>query len=524
MSAQRQAVTDPRGMLLPYAEEAERVVLCQFLTLTGDDARDKPERRELDAVADMMRAEHFFPECNQRIWQAIEAERAADRVPSVSGVNDWIASNGYLGISPPSYVNEIANSVAYSLKVMQPAKIIVGKWKMRRLISTCQKVAAASYGAVADVDAYIAAAEMELLTATAKDEDDAEAPPTLAEAVIAECNRILRREPDAPVGLRTGLVDVDHVLGSIEAGDLVIVAAHSGVGKTSLALQMATTIAAECRIDDLNSDVYIASQEMTVAQIARRALSGIIHLDTRLIASGKLNDQHRSKIAGLAEGIATGKIGDFMYGVTVDDRSSVTPSQLMRRAKMAKRKAERNGGRLALVVVDYLQLMDGSDGPKKNHERFEREMSYIAESLKKMAKSLKCAVIALAQLNNDAQKEGRLPRSEDLAGCKAIKAPADKVLLIHNESALGRRMADRDASDEVTELPGEVVQIIIDKNRGGQEGIAPAMFFPSQSAFGNLSIDARNQYYRKRAEEREARAVQRADRESRTSGGQRRRR
>jgi replicative DNA helicase len=437
-------------------------------------------------------------------------------------VNNWIAANGYVGVSPPRYVHELANSVTYSLKVMQPAKIIVGKWRMRRLIATCQKVAAASYAAVADVDSYIAAAEAELLAATSRDEEDADDPATLADAVLDECNRILHRDMSAPAGLRTGLVDVDRIVGSLEAGDLVIVAAHSGVGKTSMALQMATSIASTCRIDNLNSDVYVASQEMTKAQIARRALSGIIRLDTRLISAGQLTEHHVSQIAGLAEGISTGKIADFMYGITVDDRSSVTPSQLLRRAKKAKRKAERNGSRLALIVVDYLQLMDGSDGPKRNHERHEREMAYIAESLKNIAKKLGCVVIALAQLNQDARSEGRLPRGEDLAGCKAIRAPADKVLLIHNESALARRLEDRPESDEVTELPGEIVQIIIDKNRGGQEGIAPAMFFPSQSVFNDLTRESKDGYYRKRSEERAARAAQQEERKaSRSKGGRR---
>ena len=515
-------VLDPSGLPVPYAEEAERVVLGQFLTLTGDPDRDKPERRELDAVADMLRAEHFFPECNQRIWQAIEAERLAGRVPSVVGVNDWISSNGYAAISQPFYVNELANNVAYSLKVMQPAKVIVDKWRMRRLIATCQKVAASSYAPVGDVDAYITAAEAELLTATAKDNDDSDAPPTLADGILAEADRILHQDVNPSTGLLTGLTDVDHVLGPLEPGDLVIVAAHSGVGKTSLALQMATTIAATVNGSNGYSDVYIASQEMTVEQIARRALSSIIGLDSRLIASRKLERGHLSSITKLANDISTGKTGGYLYGVTVDDRSSVTPSQLMRRAKMAQRRAERNGGRLALVVVDYLQLMDGSDGPKRNHERHEREMAYIAEYLKKIAKTLKCVVIALAQLNQDAQKEGRMPRGEDLAGCKAIRAPADKVLLIHNESALGRRLADRDPAEEVKELMPETIQIIIDKNRGGQEGLAPALFFPSQSAFGDLSQEAKRAYYEKRKAERAANAAQQEERKaSRGKGGPR---
>lgn len=158
---------------------------------------------------------------------------------------------------------------------------------------------------------------------------------------------------------------------------------------------------------------------------------------------------------------------------------------------------------LGLIIVDYIQLMDGSDGGKRASERFEREVAYISKELKKLAKQLKCVVIALAQLNEDARTEKRFPRGEDLSQCKALRHDADKVILINNDSALERRTQERDDDAEHQELPSEVVQLIVDKNRGGREGMVHVIFRPSHSSFGDMEINARRAYVEERKRARE---------------------
>jgi replicative DNA helicase len=147
--------------------------------------------------------------------------------------------------------------------------------------------------------------------------------------------------------------------------------------------------------------------------------------------------------------------------------------------------------------------MDGSDGGKRASERFEREVAYISKELKKLAKQLGCVIIALAQLNEDARTEKRFPRGEDLSQCKALRHDADKVILINNDSAIERRTQERDDEAEHVELPSEVVQLIVDKNRGGREGMVHVIFRPSHSSFGDMEIAARRAYVEERKRSRE---------------------
>jgi len=499
------------GKVPPYAEQAEGIVLCQFLTLTGDDARDKPERRELDATAEMLRAEHFYADCNRRIWQGILAAREAGKVPTTIFVDDWLKSHGFEHLAPPAYVEELASKFAWSLKVREQAQIVIDKWRLRRLIDTGHKIIGAAYGATGDVGAFITAAESEFLLATAN-EGEQEHIPSLDEAMFNEIDRIITGEGKVTRGIYTGLYDVDRIAGPMEPGDLVVIGAHSGVGKTSLVMQVAMHVAINCKVDGMACEVYMASQEMTVEQLGRRALSGALGIDTRIIATGNIGHEAMTAIVGLGEKIKID--GTAAARIRIDERTAVTPTQLRNRSRQIQREATRWGTKLALVIVDYLQLMDGSDGTKRSNERFERELSYIAESLKNMAKKLGCVVIALGQLNDDARKENRMPRGEDMAGCKAIRAPADKFYLINNDSALARRQQEQSEDEDKATLPPEIVQILIDKNRGGREQMAVAQFYPSSSRFEDLKPDQRREYYERRKAERQAREQARNDRSS----------
>lgn len=505
------------GKVPPFAERAEGVVLCQFLTLTGDVTRDKPERRELDAVAEMLRPEHFFADCNKRIWQGILAAREAGATPTTVWVSNWLSAHGFDGISPPTYVEELASKWPFSLKVRAEAEIIVEKWMLRRFIAVSQTVTAAAYGPCGDVKAFLAAAEVELLSALAP-EGEGDTIPSLDEAMMGEIERIITGGGAVTRGLYTGLHDVDRIAGPMEPGDLVVIAAHSGVGKTSLAMQIARHVSSFCKIDGYAVEVYVASQEMTVSQLGRRALSTVLGLDSKLIASGKLGPQHLTLIAGIGEKIRTD--GTSASRVRVDERTAVTPTQLRLRARQIQREAKRWNTKLGMIIVDYLQLMDGSDGTKRSNERHERELSYIAESLKDLAKKLGCVVVALGQLNDDSRKEGRMPRGEDMHGCKAIRAPADKMILINNESALARRQQEQSEEEAKADLPPEIVQILVDKNRGGREAVAVAQFYPSQSHFYDLTTEERAAYYERRKAERQEREQAKLDR-GRGRGGRR---
>jgi replicative DNA helicase len=357
-------------------------------------------------------------------------------------------------------------------------------------------------------------AEAEATFAAVAEAPDAERIPTLADGICDRVDDIIAAEGQPGDAITTGIADLDRLMGPTAPGAFVIVGAHSGVGKTSLAMQMASHVASCCTIDGQAAGALVISQEMMLAELADRAICGALDMDTRTISSGRLGATGMTRITGAAEVVRTRP--SALRNIWVDDRPSVSPEQLRVRARQVMREAKDRGVRLAVIFVDYLQLCDGSDGGKRSFERAEREFSYISKELKKLAKRLRVVIVALAQLNEDAREEQRYPRGEDFSQCKALRHDADRVLLIHNETALARRVAEVDDRDQPGDLPPEVAQIIVDKNRGGREGLIHCLFSPSRSSFYDMAIDDRRAYVANRKREREA---QRAAGRGRRGGG-----
>jgi replicative DNA helicase len=152
-----------------------------------------------------------------------------------------------------------------------------------------------------------------------------------------------------------------------------------------------------------------------------------------------------------------------------------------------REEAARRGTPLRMIVVDYLQLLDGTAGGKRSPERREREIAYASLKLKGLAKELGLPVVLLAQLNEDARRDKRPPRKEDLRECKAVAHDADKVILIHNQAANERAAARRRGEDVFKLIDGEPVDLIVDKNRGGPTGTVGAVFFPSYTLFADAT-------------------------------------
>lgn len=485
-------MTANAARLPPHNLDAEAAVLSAVMLY----------REALDIAAERLRPEHFYSTANGEIFGAALAVAAAGKPVDPVMVANHLRTAERLGeVGGAKYLAMLVNEIAAVANVETHADIVREHWRVRRVIATCQRIAAEGYlvgGAAAE---WIESVEVDFLAA-ASDVVESETIPTLAEVMIDRATELCKTNGKPCDGLSTGIRDLDQLMGPMMPGSVVLVAAHSGVGKTSLAMQAALHVASNCFLGDVRSGVLVVSQEMTAAELADRALCTGIGIDTRSISAG-LSPRDMTTMLGAAENIRLR--GSGLHGVWIDDRPGVKPDQLRRRARRVAREAKRMDATLGLIIVDYIQLMDGSDGGKRASERFEREVAYISKELKKLAKQLGCVIIALAQLNEDARTEKRFPRGEDLSQCKALRHDADKVILINNDSALERRTQERDDEAEHVELPSEVVQLIVDKNRGGREGMVHVIFRPSHSSFGDMEIAARRAYVedRKRAREQQ---------------------
>jgi len=265
-------------------------------------------------------------------------------------------------------------------------------------------------------------------------------------------------------GVATGIATLDRNTLGLQPGALVVLAARPSVGKTALALNIATHAATKHQ-----KKVAFFSLEMPSDQLALRMLASEAKLDWRRLSQGQLSTYDWQKIATHAD-----KIGGA--SLWLDDNFVLTPVEL--RSKCRKLKRE-NGG-LDLVVVDYLQLMHApSDRATQSREQ---EIATISRSLKSLAKELDCPVMALSQLNRGVEKrKGEAPMLSDLRESGAIEQDADVVLFLH-------RIDEDGKEGGAPQPPGDTleVQLIVAKQRQGPTGTIPLVFFRTTTFFAEM--------------------------------------
>ncbi|WP_437686456.1 replicative DNA helicase [Sorangium sp. So ce176] len=274
----------------------------------------------------------------------------------------------------------------------------------------------------------------------------------------------------------------------LRGGQLRIVAGRPGSGKSSWARGLAVN-AAKTR-EPVQIGAVVFSMEMTRDEVSRGMLFAEAHVDGKLWASNQLQAQHWSQITSAAAVIT-------QLGIIIDDTPALTLAELrsrvLRYAAELDRPAEggQRARRLAVVVVDYLQLMKGSGKPGLSRQQ---ELGEISRGLKAMAKELQICVVALAQMNREAEKQRRRPQMSDLRESGDLEADADEVTFIHQapdedaRPAPARRGGGAGQGQEVDDAPEKgVAEIIIRKQRGGETGTIRMRWFGECTRFVDLS-------------------------------------
>lgn len=237
--------------------------------------------------------------------------------------------------------------------------------------------------------------------------------------------------------LGTGWTDVDHFIGGLAPGRLVVVGARPGVGKSVMGTNLALHFAAHH-----GHAVLLASLEMPEREVGQRILAAHAHVNLTDLAEGRTDERSWDRVAA--------RLADLeALPITVDD----APGQTTRHIRRAARNAQRTRDDLALIVVDYLQLVTPRD-TRSNASRAE-QIGQISRDLKLLARETGACVVAMAQLNRDAAKRNERPRMSDLRESGSIEADADQVILLHQPD------------DDIPEI-----EVIVDKNRHGPKGAA----------------------------------------------------
>lgn len=384
---------------IPHSIEHEQSVIGALLI----------DNDSIDRMGDL-RAEHFYRGDHRAIFvqivKMIESGIGADVITVYERMNAEGRASDVGGLK---YLNDLAQSTPSSANIARYAEIVRDRAQKRGLLSVAAEIQD-SVGATPDSAGVLidrASAKLEALgEATIKRE-----PKLAAQGLVDHISALERRSTGSDRVISTGLDDIDRQLnGGLRPGWLVILAARPGMGKTALALNIATHVAVE------HSALFL-SMEMPESEIHDRNIAslGRVPLDTVMQAPEDDNEFWNRVTA------ATMKIKDL--NLYIDDQAALRMLDVRSKARLVKRKAG-----LDVIVVDYLQLMTG-DGANRN-----AEIEGISRGLKALAKELNVAIIALAQLNRKVEeRSNRQPMLSDLRDSGSIEQDADAVLFIHRE-------------------------------------------------------------------------------------------
>ena len=432
----------------PHNLEAEESVLGAMM-LSAEAIAD---------VVELVRPEDFYRTANGRVFDTLRSIYArGEPVDAITAVEELRRRGILEEIGGHLYVHELVEQVPTPAAAANYARIVSQAALLRRLISAAADIMEMGYSAPEDPENVADQAEQRIYDVARRDEKDQIATlHDLVDQAILDLEHIQNRD-SAFAGLPTGFRDVDTLLSGLQPGNLIVVAARPGVGKSSFVTNLARNVAV-----DHAAHVAMFSLEMSRWEIGMRLLCAEARVPWDAIRNKRVGAEHWASIAQAAESLHDAPL-------SIVDAGNVTIVDI--RAK-ARRLAARRGG-LGLIIVDYLQLMS-------HHRRVDNRQQEIAEisrSLKLLAKELKIPVIAVSQLNRDPERrQDKRPQLSDLRESGAIEQDADVVMFIHRD-------------DTVPEKKG-LAELIVAKHRNGPTDTVPLTFLPHLTQFRNYATQA----------------------------------
>lgn len=433
--------------LQPQNIEAERSVLGSLLI----------DRDAVIKIAPFLQAEDFYLETHGRIYAAILDLHERREPPDFVTLCDELERRGQLEfVGGASYLTSLINSVPTSIHVEYYAHIVERTAILRRLIEAAGKIAALAYEEAEDVDVVVDRAEQILFDVSQRRLSRGLTP--IKQILTEYYDRLeyLHQHQGEMVGLPTGFIDLDRLLGGLQRSDLIIVAGRPGMGKSSLGMSIAHNAALKYK-----AVIAFFSLEMSAEQLVQRLIAGETGISSQRLRAGDIRDIEWDKLAK-----AGGRLADTM--IFIDDTPSPSPMEIRTKAR---RLAAEYG--LDLVIVDYLQLMRGG----VRSENRVQEISYISRALKSLARELNVPVIAMSQLSRAVEtRQDKRPILSDLRESGSIEQDADVVIFIHREE-----MYDKDTERK------NIADILVSKHRNGPTGQVSLRFVSEETRFVDLA-------------------------------------
>lgn len=435
----------------PTPELLDRLPPCcheSELALIGSLILDPSRIRDVSGV---VRPGDFHGDGAGRIFRhLIEADEAGEPVDSLTLLQRLKAAGELEAAGGPAYIAEAMQSVPVATHAVHYAKTVAAKARHRANIQCACDLLRASYGEEAEPET-IAAAAVETLQAGIA--STSEMPPKMLDVAVAAFSRMEEvAERQQGFGLPTGLESYDEAHGGFFPGELIVLAARPGVGKTSFALQVAWYCGLNGR------GVYFASAEMSAVELASRVICGQAGVSSRKVRTGSLGDEDLAQLSTAAQ-----PLGQMPWWV--DHGAALTIAKVRR---CCRKLAAMDS--LRLVVVDYLQRLSPEDRRLARHEQIGQQV----RELKSVAVELNVPVLCLVQLNRESRKDTR-PRLHHLGDSGEIEREADVVGFLHEPEQERERPPDNPNSTDV--------DLSVDKNRNGEVGRIELEFIRPRTLF-----------------------------------------
>ena len=419
------ANNDFLGRKLPFSLEAEQSVIGSVLI--------NPEC--FDDIAQIVSSEDFYLSEHEQIFYAMKGMYASSKTVDVVTLADELVKEGVYKDTDTlnNYLRTIIQTVPSAANVVDYANIVHDKSVLRQLIDACSVITENAYSEQDEVKNVLDSAEQKIFDIASGNETKGFTHIRDVLKLTLDNLNLLATNSEEAHGTPTGFSDLDNTLVGMGKGDLILVGARPGMGKTSFALNIATNVAKITK-----KAVCIFSLEMSNEELVARMLSGEGMVDSYNIRSGKLTPEDWKNLAQASSGLAE-------CDILIDDTTGLTVTGM--RAKLRRVK------NLGLVVIDYLQLMQSD---RRNDNRVQ-EVAEISRNMKILAKELRVPVICCAQLSRGPEsRTDKRPMLSDLRDSGAIEQDADVVMFLYRDEYYN--------TDKTAQSSAE---IIVAKNRHG---------------------------------------------------------
>ena len=435
------------GKIPPHDVDAEQAILGSMLT-------------DQDAVIDAMevlKPEDFYREDNKYIYQSIiNLYNRGEPIDIITVKAELTSMQKFEAVGGIEYLATLPDKVPLVANADKYIKIVEEKSILRQLIKAANEIQSLGYAQNEEIDNIVDQSEKMIFNIMqGKNQKGYTQIKDVLVETFAELEKLYNQK-ETITGVPTGFADLDYKTAGLHNSDLILIAARPAMGKSAFVLNIATYAAINTK-----KPVVIFNLEMSKEQLVNRMLCSEAMVDSNKIRTGKIDEEDWIKLA-----TALGPLSEAP--IYIDDTPGISVAEI--RAKCRKLKLEKNIG---LVVIDYLQLIQGSG--KRNASR-EQEISEISRSLKILAKELDVPVIALSQLSRAAEaRQDHRPMLSDLRESGAIEQDADIVMFLYRDDYYNPDSEKKN-----------IAEVILAKHRAGSTGTVELLWMGNYTKFANL--------------------------------------